>query len=572
MDFYELQKSSIILESISAAKALLVKDYAEKQKKSVNEIPEEIKKSIWRDPKYKQILDLAQEGKYYENGELQSSNKPGGSKKLPKNEGWIYLLTKLYIIDGCSWEQLVSVETDSSSATVGSPTGIYNMMIELKQNLNQLPLKNVDAYARIISSTQSETPPYEVLGDDLRVMQAKKKLKKIYDELIPRMKKEFDRVSASNDPKEKKLIQDLELFSLSLEKLKPRTDPVTGKIEIPFKVFKDKTGMRFSDSEKALKENPSFKNPAVAFRALVKECISLVDTWSLGLDDYTEKLIALGLRAGILYNKKGYLAMSARTPESQKVVSGDTNFCISKSDTTFWQYGEGAIQLNIINSNLPKANAKYLLGVTIEKNGAVKNCAWKPNNDKDTRDFHPSKINYAAFLKQLGYPQDLIQEVIDQFEGEVTIKLSLEKFYKDSKSLTPLALIQSLINIKEGIFNGVVSPEQWDQVSGIVALIVKEERSIPVSDFVKEFRNGGIFTVSAWEVFDYVVEGDYTKKDMEEIKQTTLEVISEVEGMKVLIDKGNTLNIPKENMKKLFSLLEYKDELISKMDALIAAK
>ena len=68
MDFYELQKSSIILESISAAKALLVKDYAEKQKKSVNEIPEEIKKTIWRDPKYKQILDLAQEGKYYENG------------------------------------------------------------------------------------------------------------------------------------------------------------------------------------------------------------------------------------------------------------------------------------------------------------------------------------------------------------------------------------------------------------------------------------------------------------------------------------------------------------------------
>ena len=97
-------------------------------------------------------------------------------------------------------------------------------------------------------------------------------------------------------------------------------------------------------------------------------------------------------------------------------------------------------------------------------------------------------------------------------------------------------------------------------------------RNIPVSDFIKEFKASGIFTVSAWEVFDYVVEGDYTRKDMEEIKQTTLEVISEVEGMKVLIDKGNTLNIPKENMKKLFSLLEYKDELISKMDALIAAK
>ena len=263
--------------------------------------------------------------------------------------------------------------------------------------------------------------------------------------------------------------------------------------------------------------------------------------------------------------------MSARTPESQKVVSGDTKFCISKSDTTFWQYGEGAIQLNIINGNLPKANKKYLLGVTIKKDGIVKNCAWKNNEGSDVN-FHKSGINYAAFLKELGYPQDLIQEVIDQFEGEVTIKLSLEKFYKDSKSLTPLALIISLIDIKQGIFNGVVSPEQWDQVSGIVALIIREERDIPVSDFIKEFKKGGIFTVSAWEVFDYVVEGDYTRKDMEEIKQTTLEVISEVEGMKVLIDKGNTLNIPKENMKKLFSLLEYKDELISKMDALIAAK
>ncbi len=572
MDFYELQKNSLLLENIAAAKALLVKDYAEKQKKRVNEIPEEIKKTIWRDPKYKQILDLAQDGKYYENGELHPSDKPGGSKKLPKNEGWIYLLTKLYVIDGCSWEQLVSVEMDPESATVGSPTGIYNMMVELKPNLNQLPLKNIDSYARITPSEQRETPSYEILGDDLRVMQAKKKLKKIYDELIPRMKKEFDRVSASNDPKEKKLIQDLELFSLSLEKLKPRTDPETGEIEIPFKVFKAKTGMRFSDSEEALKDNPSFKDPAVAFRALVKECTSLVDTWSLGLDEYTEKLISLGSKAGILYNKRGYLVMSARTPESQRVVSGDTNFCISKSETTFWQYGEGAIQLNIINSNLPKANAKYLLGVTITKNGTVKNCAWKPNNSRDTTDFHPSGINYAEFLKKLGYPQDLIQEVIDQFQEEVTIKLSLEKFYKDSKSLTPRALILSLLNIREGIFKGVVSPEEWDQISGIVALIIREERGIPVSDFIKEFKGGGIFTPSAWEVFDHVVEGEYTKKDMEEIKSTTLEVLKELEGFIEARKKGKAFGMTEESHKNMLAIVKYKDENIAKMDALIAAK
>lgn len=544
MDFYELQKSSLILENIADAKKLLVKDYAEKQKKNVNEIPEEIKKSIWRDPKFQKVLKL--------------------SEKTP---GWVYPLTKFYIIDGADWEEIESKDSE------GNPTGIYDMLIDLKQNLNQLPLKNVDSYARIIPSKEDERPAYEVLGDDLRAMQSKRKLKKIYDELIPRMKNEFDRVAASKNPKDKELIENLELFALALEKLKPRTDPKTGEIEIPFKVFKAKTGMRFSDTPAALHPehgNPSFKDPAVAFRALVKECMDLVDNWNKGLTEYTEKLMKLGLRAGILYDKGGYLAMSARTPEAQKVVSGDTNFCIN-NDSTFWNYGDGSIQLNIINGNLPKANKKYLLGVTIKKDGVVKNCAWKNNTGSD-RDFHKSGINYAAFLKGLEYPQELIQDIIDKFDSEVTIKLSLEQFYKESKSLTPNSLIKSLINIKQGIFNGVVSPEQWDQISGIVSFIVKEERGIPISDFVKEFKLSGMYTLSAWEVFDYVVEGDYTKNDMEEIKKTTLSVISEMEQFVSLRNKGRTFNIPEEQYKKILSAIEYKDENITKIDSLIAAK
>ena len=570
MDFYELQKSSLILENIAAAKALLVKDYAEKQKKNVNEIPEEIKKSIWRDPRYQQILDLAKEGKYHENGELHPSSKPGGSKKLPKNEGWIYLLTKLYVIDGCPWEELVSVEMDPESATVGSPTGIYNMMVELKPSLNELPLKNVDAYARIIPSKEDESPAYEVLGDDLRAMQSKRKLKKIYDDFIPRMKEEFKKASSSKDPSDKKLIEELELIALSLEKLKPRVNPETGETEYPFKEWKKTTGMKYSDTPDNLKAYPQFKDPKVAFKTLVRDSSELIDNWDKGLDEYTEKIVALGLRAGIFYNKKGYLAMSARTPEAQRAVSGDTNFCIN-NDSTFWSYGDGSIQLNIINGNLPKANKKYLLGVTIKKDGVVKNCAWKTNSGSD-RDFQRSGINYAEFLKGLDYPKELIDSIIDNFSEEVNIKLSLEKFYRESKSLTPNSLIVSLINIKSGIFSGTVSPEQWDQISGIVSFIVKEERGIPTSDFLKEFKQSGLFTVAAWEVFDYVVEGDYTKQDMEKIKERTLEVISEMEGFIVMKERGKTFNIPEDQYKKLISIVKYKDQNIAKLDALIAAK
>jgi hypothetical protein len=557
MDFYELQKASLILENIAAAKALLVKDYAEKQKKKVNDIPEEIKKSILRDPKFQKILDLVE-----------------GRLGTPANPGWAFPLTKFHAVDGAPWEEIISVDDKGKIIfPLENGTGLYNLLFKLKSDLNQLPLKNVDAYARIIPTEGDHRPAYEVLGDDLRAMETKRKLKKIYNELIPRMKKEFDRVAASNKPKDKELIETLELFALALEKLKPRENVETGETEYPLKEFKKKTGMRFSDSPAALDPefgNPAFKDPEVAFRTLVRECMDLIDNWNLGLDEYTEKIIELGLRAGIFYNRNRYLAMSARTPEAQRAVSGDSNFCIN-NDSTFWSYGEGSIQLNIINGNLPKANKKYLLGVTIKKDGVVKNCAWKNNTGTD-RDFHKSGINYAKFLKELEYPDEMVQKIIDKFDEEVTIKLSLEKFYRDSKGLTPNALIRSLIDIKNGIFNGVVSPEQWDQVSGIVSFIVREERNIPVSDFIKEFKASGIFTVSAWEVFDYVVEGDYTKKDIEEIKAMTLSIMEEMEQFVAMKEKGRTFNIPEANYKKILSAIEYKNENIAKLDALIGSR
>ena len=541
MDFYELQKSSLILENIAAAKALLVKDYAEKQKKSPNEIPEEIKKSIWRDPKFQKVIDLLGQ----------------------KNQGWAYAFTKFHVIDGSPWEEIESVDGE------GNPVGIYNMLVQLRPGQNDLDLKNIDAYARIVPKNQDHRPSYEILGDELRALQSKRKLKKLYDEFIGRMKEQFRLVSASKDPSDKKLIEELELSALALEKLKPRVNE-GGKNEDPFAEWKKATGKKYSDTPDNLKLYPQFKDPKVAFKTLVRDTSDLVDNWNLGLDEYTEKIIELGLRAGIFYNRNKYLAMSARTPEAQRAVSGDSNFCIN-NDSTFWSYGEGAMQLNIINANLPKSNKKYLLGVTIKKDGVVKNCAWKNNTGADVN-FHKSGINYAKFLKELEYPDAMVQKIIDKFDEEVNIKLSLEKFYKDSKGLTPNALIRSLIDIKNGIFNGVVSPEQWDQVSGIVSFIVREERNIPVSDFIKEFKASGIFTVSAWEVFDYVVEGDYTKKDIEEIKAMTLSIMEEMEQFVAMKEKGRTFSIPEANYKKLLSAIEYKNENITKLDALIGSR
>jgi hypothetical protein len=545
MDFYESQKNSLLLENVANAKALLVKDYAEKNKKTPNEIPEEIKKSLWKDPKFQKVLNLLGQ----------------------KHQGWAYALTKFYVIDGADWEEIESVDEN------GNPTGIYDMLVQLKPGPNDLALKNIDAYAKIVPSEKDERPSYEVLGDELRSIQSRRKLKKLYDEFIGRMKEEFKKVSASKDPEDKKMIEELELIALALDKLKPKEgeDENGNKVTLnPFNEWKKTTGKKYSDTPENLQLYPQFKDPKVAFKTLIRDSSNLVDNWNAGLEEYTQKIMDLGLKAGILYNKNKYLAMSARTPEAQRAVSGDTSFCIN-NDSTFWSYGDGSIQLNIINGNLPKANKKYLLGVTIKKDGVVKNCAWKTNSGSD-RDFNKSGINYAQFLKSLDYPQDMIQSIIDKFEEETTIKLSLEKFYRESKNLTPNGLIVSLIDLKNGIFNGVISPEKWDQVAGIVSFIIKEERNLKTSDFIKEFKLNGIFFHSAWEVFDYVVEGDYTKEDMEVIKKTTLSIIKEMEAFVALREKGQTFNIPEEKYKTILRAIDYKDENVAKMDSLIAAK
>ena len=129
-----------------------------------------------------------------------------------------------------------------------------------------------------------------------------------------------------------------------------------------------------------------------------------------------------------------------------------------------------------------------------------------------------------------------------------------------------------MINLKNGIFEGIVTPEQWDQISGIVSFIIKEERNLKTSDFIKEFKANGIFFYPAWEVFDYVVEDDYTKADMEAIKKTTVEILAQIEDFLKSKESGRSFQINDAQFKKFKTILEYKDENLAKMDALIAVK
>ena len=266
MDFYQIHRESLILETIQGAKNLLVKDYAEKNNKNPKDIPEEIKKTIWKDPKFQQILDLC---------------------KDPSQHNWVYPLTKFYIIDGADWS-IIKRGRGSDDLP-----GIYDLLVELKQFLKDLPLKTVEAYIKVNPTPSDNRPGYLVLQDDLMQIRSKRLLKKMYDMMIRRMKDEFTKFSASRDPKDQELIQTLLTSSEIMDTLKPRKawddEKKVWYIEEPWKFFGLKQS-KYSDSEKALRDNPSYKNPESAFRGMVEDVSNQVSTWNDTIYDVYQKL------------------------------------------------------------------------------------------------------------------------------------------------------------------------------------------------------------------------------------------------------------------------------------------
>jgi hypothetical protein len=531
-----------LLENEKAAKNLLLKKYAEDNGKQINEIPEEIKKSILDDPRFQKILDLCKK-----------------NNKL----GWVYVLTKFHIIDDIPWESFVAPPNETP--------GVFDLLKSLNIKGSELPLNNLDAYARVIPSAKDERPGFEVLLDDLTLLQNQREVNKLFAEFIPRMKEEFRKTSQSKEKEDKNLIDSIFNSSKIMSTLKPRRalqKDGSYITEYPFEEFKKMRG-RYSDGPGNLEARPQFKDPKVAFRAMVDDLSNLVDSWGLSLDETTQKLIGKGPQAGIFFTKMGYLAMSARTPEAQKVVSGDSGFCIN-NPSTFFNYSDGAIQVNILNGNLPKANKKSLLGITIKPDGTVKNCAWRTNTGGD-RDFQKGGINYVDFLKELDYPEELIATIIENFEEELNIKSAVEIFYKNFDSSSTEKIITELFRIKGSVLSGKMDDDEWERISSIVTYLIKEEKGIKPTDFIDKFKESGIYSPEAWETFSYVIGDDYTKEDMEEIKASTMDQYSYMEEM-VASPEVAEKYFGKEYVSLWKEKLKYKDETLRKMDSLIDLK
>jgi hypothetical protein len=84
-----------------------------------------------------------------------------------------------------------------------------------------------------------------------------------------------------------------------------------------------------------------------------------------------------------------------------------------------------------------------------------------------------------------------------------------------------------------------MSQDEWEKISGVVSEIISNIKNISKNDFMKFFKENGIFSDAQLNVFDTLIGDDYTKADIEDILSATEKGIEEIKYVLELNAEGN---------------------------------
>ena len=431
---------------------------------------------------------------------------------------------------------------------------ILSYLEKYKQNLKQYLSMPLLDYEKVVPDAEDGRPGWERLEDDLRAIEVKSKLKKLYNEFPPSVKKVFSK--ATDDQ-----IEELARASATLEKIEKKKEvynPNTDKVETvsAWRAFCFGIG-KYADTI----TYPRYKDAKVAIDDMIKEINDHTKRWDREEEETTggesrivKDIKALGAQVGVFYAKDGYIAISVRSPKASNEFCNNivnTTMCI-KDEYRFWSYGEGKIQFMFVNENLPDSSKYYMNGLTVDKNEKITAMFDRHNVSlvlpNGTR---PSTL--LQYLEGMKYPEPLIRSVMKNFQEEVRIKLALENFFKSETNMKDSQIIGSLISQSRSAITGYISEKDWKEISAIVSEVIFKYRDMKKSQFLKIFRESGILSEASLRVFDALVGDEYTNDDIKTIMEVTKEVIEDIrylleiskDSPKSMITGGNTEDLKK---------------------------
>ena len=523
----------------------MIKRFASKHKKDVDKLSDEEKNEALRDEKFQKIKDwLGPKDRNHPHAKNQPS--------------WTYAFTIFYVEENAPW---------------GVIEELYDLLVEHRESLKELPIQPpanvpynvIDAYAKIEKTKEEKAkdkrPNYEILGDDLRLMKAGRKLKRLYNEMTRRMKDYFGSVMISADKIDKAKVEKLKQIAISLDNLPDRISHNLEGHVVTQNAWKTFAGtMRSYDDTKTY---PHYSSTETALNGMITNGENFIDSWGDNIDTLADKLKKLGSLAHILYCDKGFLAVSSRTPESQKLVSGDSTWCIN-SDSTFWSYGHGRVQVNILNFNVSKTDPTSLLGFTINKNDSLHSTA-------DRKNVQLIGKSLREILENRGYPKDLIEIIENKLPNERIIKNVMDSIYSETNLKDPTKILKYLTSLRKSVVSKQIESKVWEDVAPIVTDILTKTDKISHTDLIDYFKRMGIYSPVTLEIFELAIGKKYTVQDIKDIKDKTEEHFDQFEEIIKEHEEENPSEHDEEDneiYKVFVEAVKHRAEIMRKVNAM----
>ena len=535
---------SPVNENVAPAKAWLLKTAAEEKRRrfkldpmeKIEFTPEEEKK-ILNNPNYVEVRD------YF----LNTVKKPG----------LVYPFTYFRIA-----ERLPMSAPDPNAFSVEN---LYRKYEENSPMFSTfpLPLGNIDSY---IKRTPEGERAFEKLWDDLENITSQKPIKEFVDRFVGPIRREFSESLRlkETDPERASLLDRLYHAVTDLKQLKPLVDEETNKEE----TAEDQlvaNGSKYKDA----RTYPEFSDTYVAFKEFVLDCEDKVSGWGSGITEFIELLKSIAPSIKILYYNisKKIVVTSARSGEGMRAVCKISNapYCI-RTDSTFWQYTTGRLQLSINLLGLPKTDDKYLTSLTVDPNGRITSSANRRNHSVSNR----GSQNYLELMKEYGiYSPEIEEAITKNFDTELVIKKIIQSISQKSGG-SNIALIHALgsLGVQRAIEEGEYSREEMDTFKNLVVTIIRKDNSIKYPEVVSAFnseKNGGFFSLEDIDLFKELTEGKYDKNDVINILKLTTEGVemlgSFLEQTKDSEDV-NTIKLVKHLVDTHPSVMEYAESVL----------
>ena len=338
LNFSQWANPVVLNENIKAAKAELIKRYAEKHR--IEEITPEIEQKATEDRAYNKIREI-----------------------VKNNDGYVYAFLLFWLDHEASFNALEE---------------LYAKIKDNAGSLNSLPM-TIEEYSK--QDRVNGVNSFLALMDQFHNIEERRKYRWIIDKVNGDLRRSIKSMSLENIDR---LCQAAKLIDKADTDAGDFTDPETGK----------KTNNRIS----LLVKSNAFKD-GLTYLTWVEEMADGVSNSELS--SKVAALRSLQPEAGILYNSNGYLAMSIRTEHAQKELCSVANWCINRGSWGSYGGKTDALQFNIFNFNLPVTNPLHITGTTINGEGRISDSHDK-NDTTIVKDSDPSthfiKLGYPKDL------------------------------------------------------------------------------------------------------------------------------------------------------------------------------